>query len=111
MVYSSKREMQMFYMNRVGAPIELFSGNIMLVYTNAEVIKEKYKGASTMILITDSLSSTQSPIMGETFRFKAYFFKSDNTIQYYVSANPEGRLLNNPTSIEMLSCEVPIIIY
>jgi len=107
MVYSSKREMQMFYMDRAGAPVELFSGNIMLVYTNTEVIKEKYKGASTMILITDSLSSTQSPIMGETFRFKAYFFKSDNTIQYYVSANPDGRLLNNPTSIEMLSCEVP----
>ena len=80
MVYSNKHEMQMFYL-QTGASIELFSGNIMLVYTNPEVIKEKYNRASTMILITDSLSSTQSPIMGETFRFKTYFFKFDNTIQ------------------------------
>ena len=107
MLYSSTREMQMFYVSTDGAPTELFSGNIMLVYTNEEVVKEKYHGATTMILLTDSLSSTQIPILGENFRFKAYFFKSDNTIQYYVSANPDGRLLNNPTSIEMLSCDKP----
>ena len=106
MVYSSTREMQMFYLSN-GAPTELFSGNIMLVYTNPDVIKEKYKGATTMILLTDSLSNSASPVFGEQFRFKAYFFKSDNTMQYYVSANPEGRLLNNPTSIEMPSCDVP----
>ena len=98
--------MQMFYLQS-GAPIELFSGNIMLVYTNEDVINEKYYGATTMILVTDSLSATTRPFIGEQFRFKAQFFDSKTTIQYYVSANPSGRLLNNPTSIEMLSCDQP----
>ena len=34
-------------------------------------------------------------------------FKSSETIKYYVSANPDGRLLNNLASIEMLSCDQP----
>ena len=106
MVYSNTREMQMFYLEN-GAPTELFSGNIMLVYTNPEVIKEKYKGATTMILLTDSLSKSGRPVIGEQFKFKSYFLHSDNTMQYYVSANPQGRLLNNPTSLEMPSCDVP----
>ena len=107
MVYSSTREMQMFYIDTSGPPQELFSGNIMLVYTNKDVIDEKYHGAYTMILLTDSLSNSGVPVIGEQFKFKSYFFKSDNTMQYYVSANPDGRLLNNPTSIEMPSCDVP----
>ena len=106
MVYSSTREMQMYYIGYSGAPTELFSGNIMLVYTNPDVIREKYQNAKIMILITDSLSKTGMPIFDEKFRFKTYFFGSDNTMQYYVSANPEGRLLNNPTSLEMPSCNV-----
>ena len=107
MVYSSTREMQMFYIGDNGAPTELFSGNIMLVYTNPEVIKEKYHGANIMILLTDSLSNSGKESIGEQFRFKTYFFKSDNTMQYYVSPNPSGRLLNKPTMIEMNSCDVP----
>ena len=106
MLFSNTREMQMFYLQS-GAPIELFSGNIMLVYTNEDVINEKYYGATTMILVTDSFSATQKKFIGEQFRFKAQFFDSKTTIQYYVSANPSGRLLNNPTSIEMLSCDQP----
>ena len=38
----------MFYLNE-GAPVPLFSGNIMLIYTNKDVIKEKYYGATTTI--------------------------------------------------------------
>ena len=106
LLFSNTREMQMFYLDS-GAPKELFSGNIMLVYTNPDVINEKYFGAKTMILVTDSLSATQRQFIGEQFRFKASFFDSKTTIQYYVSANPIGRLLNNPTSIEMLSCDQP----
>ena len=107
MVYSSTREMQMFYIGDSGAPTELFSGNIMLVYTNPDVINEKYHGANIMILLTDSLSNSGKETIGEVFRFKTYFFKSDNTMQYYVSPNPDGRLLNKPTLIEMNSCDVP----
>ena len=107
MLFSNTREMQMFYLDPTGEPVELFSGNIMLVYTNPEVVREKYHNAQTMILITDSLSRTQRAIIGEKFRFKASYYDSATTIQYYVSANPNGRLLNNPTSIEMLSCDQP----
>ena len=107
MLYSSTREMQMYYLGTSGAPTELFSGNIMLVYTNKDVIEEKYQGAKIMILLTNSLSKTGTPVLDEQFKFKTYFFKSDNTMQYYVSANPEGRLLNNPTGLEMPSCDVP----
>ena len=106
LIYSNTREMQMFYLDN-GAPVPLFSGNIMLVYTNKDMIKEKYFGASTMILLTDALDSKSKIPMGENFRFKINFFRSSDTIQYYVSANPSGRLLNNPTSIEMLSCDQP----
>ena len=106
LLFSNTREMQMFYLSS-GAPKELFSGNIMLVYTNEDVINEKYFGATTMILITDSFSSIQKIFIGEQFRFKASFFDSKTTIQYYVSANPDGRLTNNPTAIEMLSCDQP----
>ena len=107
LLYSNTREMQMYYISNNGAPKELFSGNIMLLYTNEELIKEKYFGATTMILVTDSFSSTQKTYFGEQFRFKTNFFDSKSTIQYYVSANPSGRLLNNPTAIEMLSCDQP----
>ena len=106
LLFSNTREMQMFYLDN-GAPKELFSGNIMLVYTNPEVVKEKYHNAQTMVLVTDSLSRTQRQFIGEKFKFKASFYDSATTIQYYVSANSNGRLLNNPTSIEMLSCDQP----
>ena len=106
LIYSSTREMDMYYLEN-GAPKTLFSGNIMMVYTNEEVIKEKYNGASTMILITDSLEKYRRPPFGEKFRFKVSFYDSKKSIQYYVSANPHGRPLNNPTAIEMLSCEQP----
>ena len=108
LIYSNTREMQIFYLNE-GAPVSLFSGNIMIVYTNKDVIKEKYYCATTIILLTDSLSSKSTPPMGEGFifkvNFKVNFFKSSETIKYYVSANPDGRLLNNPTNIEMFSCD------
>ena len=106
LIYSSTREMDMFYLQD-GAPVELFSGNIMMVYTNEEVIKEKYNGASTMILLTDSLKNKKPPPFGEKFKFKVSFFDSSKTMQYYVSANPSGRTLNNPTSIEILNCDQP----
>ena len=106
--YSSTREMQMFYIVKDNPkPITLFTGNIMLVYTNEDLIKQKYQGATTMILLTDALSHTETPSLGEKYRFITYFFKSDENIQYFVSSNSEGRPLNNPTAIEMTSCTKP----
>ena len=77
-----------------------------MVYTNEDVIRETYNGASTMILLTDSLSVKKTVPFGEKFKFKITFFNSAKTMQYYVSANPNCRPLNNPTSIEMLNCDV-----
>ena len=104
LIYSSKRELEMYHL-KDNTPTELFSGNILLVYTNEDVIKEKYKGATTMILLTESLSKDSMIIIGENFRFKTYFFKSDNTMNYFVSSNPNGRPINIPTIMELPSCD------
>jgi len=106
--YSNTREMEMFYIDdNEPAPVSLFTGNIMLVYTNEELIRQKYHGATKIILITDSLSSTEKVVIGEKYRFMVKFFNSAAQIQYYVSSNPDGRPLNNPTAIEMTSCDQP----
>ena len=106
LIYSSTRDLDMYYIQNA-SPLELFSGNIMMLYTNEDVIREKYNGASTMILLTDSLTKKKQVPFGEKFKFKVSFFNSAKTMQYYVSSNPEGRPLNNPTSIEMLNCNEP----
>ena len=106
LIYSSKRELEMYHL-QTGTPQQLFTGNILLVYTNPDVIKEKYQGATTMVLLTESLIKDPEPIWGENFRFKTYFFKSDNTMQYYVSSNPNGRPINTPTTMDMPDCTKP----
>ena len=106
LIYSSKRELEMFHL-KDGTPAQLFSGNILLVYTNKDVINEKYKGATTMILLTESLYKNSMVIIGENFRFKTYFFKSDNTMNYFVSSNPDGRPINIPTIMELPTCDKP----
>ena len=106
LIYSSKRELEMYHL-KDGTPTQLFSGNILLVYTNELVVKEKYHGATTMILLTESLFKDSSIIIGESFRFKTYFFKSDNTMNYFVSSDPDGRPINIPTIMELPSCDKP----
>ena len=61
LIYSSKRELEMFHL-KDGIPSPLFSGNILLIYTNEIVAKEKYNGATTLILLTESLFK-DSPII------------------------------------------------
>ena len=61
LIYSSKRELEMYHLQS-GTPQQLFTGNILLVYTNPDVIKEKYQGATTMILLTESLVKEPEPI-------------------------------------------------
>ena len=81
-------------------------GNILFIYENPDVIKEKYNGTTTMILLTETFSESKE-INEEEDKFKVYYFKSNETIQYFLSENPKGRLLNKPTSIEMNSCDKP----
>ena len=70
LIYSLIREMEMYYLQN-STPTLLFSGNIMLLYTNEDVIREKYNGASTMILIIDSLS-----------KGKKYFLEKNSNSKY-----------------------------
>ena len=59
-----------------------------------------------MILLTETFSESKE-INEEEDKFKVYYFKSNETIQYFLSENQKGRLLNKPTSIEMNSCDKP----
>ena len=108
LLYSNTREMEMFYIDiNESTPVSLFTGNIMLVYTNEELVYQKYHGATTMILISDALSSIDRTIIGEQYRFMVKFFNSAANINYFLSSNPEGRPLNSQTTIEMTSCSQP----
>ena len=105
LLFSQNHDLNIFYLNDV-ASVELFCGNIMVIYTNPELIKEKYNGASTMILLTETFSDIKQ-FNENKEKFKVYFLESNENIQYFLSANPKGRLLNKPTSIEMKACDQP----
>ena len=59
-----------------------------------------------MILLTETFSENKENNEEED-KFKVYYFKLNETIQYILSRNPKGRLLNKPTNIEMNSCGQP----
>ena len=48
--------------DKSSTPLKLFSGNIMLIYTNPDMIYQKYSNATTMILTTDALKQTTNII-------------------------------------------------
>ena len=100
--YSKTTKMTMHYIsNESTLPLTLFDGNIMLVYTNPDLIYQKYNNAKMMILTTDALGNTENII-------DVKYFDSAAQIQYYfLGDNATGRVLNSPTAIEMTSCELP----
>ena len=59
-----------------------------------------------MILLTETFSESKE-INEKDDKFKVYYFKSNETIQCFLSGNPKGSLLNKPTSIEMNSSDKP----
>ena len=46
-----------------------------------------------MILLTETFSESKENNEEED-KFKVYYFKSNEIIQYFLSGNPKGRLLN-----------------
>ena len=48
-----------------------------------------------MILLIETFSESKE-INEEEDKSKVYYFKSNETIQYFLSGNPKGRLLNIP---------------
>ena len=100
--YSNTTKMTMHYISDDSAvPLTLFDGNLMLVYTNEDLIYQKYHNAKQMILTTDAIGNTHNII-------DVKYFDSDTQIQYYyLGSEAKGRVLNNPTAIEMTSCDLP----
>ncbi|MBO6243347.1 MAG: hypothetical protein J6O41_02095, partial [Clostridia bacterium] len=104
--YSYSRELQMYYVEGdVPYPEKLFSGNVLMVYTNANQVRQKYKNANTMILLTRPFSKTEAA--DEEFQFQVKFFASYYLLDYFVSLNPSGRSKNTPLMINMTQCSSP----
>ena len=104
--YSYTRELQMYYTEEeTPYPERLFFGNIMSVYTNPNMVRQKYKNADTMVLITKPFGAED--MIGEQFQFQIKFFASDYLLDYYMGSNLEGRAKNSPLSINMTECSNP----
>ena len=104
--YSYTRELQMYYVETDSPyPEKLFSGNVLSVYTNPNMVRQKYHNANTMILLTREFS--QDDKVAELFKFQVKFFPSNYLLDYYVSNNPNGRSKNSPLAINMTECENP----
>ena len=100
--YSKTTKMTMHYISdESSVPLTLFDGNVMLVYTNEDLIYQKYHNAKLMILTTNARNNIQNII-------DVQHFDSDTEIQYYyLGSDATGRVLNNPNAIEMTSCDFP----
>jgi len=104
--YSLTRELQMYYVEGdVPYPELLFSGNVLLVYTNPNQVRQKYKNANTMVLLSRPFSKAEP--VSEQFNFQVKFFKSNDLLDYFVSNNPSGRSKNTPLMINMTECTNP----
>ena len=54
--YSSTNELQMYHVEGDATyPEKLFSGNVLLVYTNPNQVRQKDKNANTMVLLSRPL--------------------------------------------------------
>ena len=104
--YSSTRLLQMYYVETNNPyPEKLFSGNVLSVYTNPNMVRQKYHGASTMTLLVYPFGFYSN--LGEEFKFEVKLFDSNYLLDYYVSSNSEGRPLNSPLLINMTECSSP----
>ena len=106
LLYSYTRELQMYYVEEnTPYPERLFFGNIMSVYTNPNMVRQKYKNADTMVLLTKNFG--EEDMMGEQYMFQVKFFSSNFLLDYYMGNNPEGRTKNAPLAINMTECDSP----
>ena len=104
--YSYSRNLQMFYAGNDPFPDSLFSGNILSVYTNPNMVRQKYHNANIMTLLV-SPSGFGSNDLNEDFQFEVKLYKTDFLLDYYVSSNSEGRPKNKPLLINMTECTNP----
>ena len=102
--YSSTRSLHMYEATSSGySPNKLFSGNILNVYTNPNMVRQKYHNATIMTLIANPLGFAND----EKFVFQMTLLDSDFLLDYYVSSNLNGRPINSPLLINMTTCDNP----
>ena len=104
--YSYTRELQMYYVG-TGSPYpeKLFSGNIMSVFTNPNMVRQKYHGANIMVLLANTFGGYE--MVGEAFKYEVKLFDSNFLLDYYVSSKEDGRPLYSPLLINMTECTSP----
>ena len=101
----SNTELQMFYAKKEETfPKKLFSGNILLIYTDSNMVDQKYDGANNMVLLTRDFSKEED--LSSEVEFEVLFQKGF-LLDYYVSSNPNGHSKNSPLAINMTECGNP----
>ena len=105
--YSYSRNLQMFYPSSNPYPEKLFAGNILSVYTNPNMIRQKYQNATIMTLLMNPAESSSEGKLEEDFQFEVKLFESNYLLDYYVSTNSQGRTLKKPLLINMTECTNP----
>ena len=100
--YSYSRVLQMYHAESdTPYPEQLFSGNVLSVYTNPNMVRQKYHNAMIMTLLVNPMGFAN---LGEEFKFEVKLFESNYLLDYYVSSNSEGRPDNSPLLINMTEC-------
>ena len=104
--YSYTRELQMYYAETNSPhPEKLFSGNIMSVFTNPNMVRQKYHGANLTVLLTNPFGAYE--LVGEAFKYEVKLYDSNFLLDYYVSSKEDGRPLYSPLLINMTECTSP----
>jgi len=105
LLYSHKKELQMYYAEKdTPYPEKLFSGNILSIYTSHNMVHQKYHDANYMVLLTRDFPQEED--VSSDFKFQV-LFPSNYLLDYYVSNNPMGRSKNSPLAINMTECGSP----
>ena len=103
--YCYSRVLQMYHAESDSPyPEQLFSGNVLSVYTNPNMVRQKYHNAMIMTLLVNPMGFAN---LGEEFKFEVKLFESNYLLDYYVSSNSEGRPDNSPLLINMTECTSP----
>jgi len=109
LLYSRTRELQMYYVEGNSTyPERILFGNIMPIYTNPNMVRQKYNNAIIIVLLTRPFDA-EDPV-GEIFQFQVKFLATGFFLNYYIGSNPEGREKNSPLAINMTECSIPYYI-
>ena len=86
-------------------PERILFDNIISIYTNPNMVRQKYNNAFIMVLLIRPFDA-EDPV-GEIFQFQVKFLANNFFLDYYMGSNPEGREKNSPLAINMTECSEP----